>query len=84
MRLCMRPHKTMQMHAKPHLESTDTVVKGPRALVVQALQGGATPTRNAFLPAAAAEYEFQRPPLVRAASGPGPKSFPLALRASGR
>ncbi|KAK9825846.1 hypothetical protein WJX81_003187 [Elliptochloris bilobata] len=52
--------------------------------VNEALQGAPTPARNFFLPAAAAESEFRRPPLVRPASGRGPKSFPLALRASGR
>ncbi len=52
----------------------------PRA---QALQGPPTPARNLFMPATP-QPEFRRPPAVRPASGPGPKSFPLALRASGR
>jgi hypothetical protein len=52
-------------------------------MAAQALQGGPAPARNPWLPAAAAS-EFQRPPIVHVASGPGPKSFPLALRSSGR
>ena len=52
-------------------------------VLMQALQGAPTPARNPFMPAAA-EPEYRGPPVVRPASGPGPKSFPLALRASGR
>ena len=69
--------------APPHRISAQGPARSAGAPAAQALQGGPAPTNNPWLPAAAAS-EFQRPPIVHAASGPGPKSFPLALRASGR